>query len=158
MSYINKVGPTLCPSVEDLDLVHREASDSQSLTHSRPAKCGSRQSRLGQTIQTERSLLPDIFHEICSNWHEPQIDLFATRFNKLPQFVSPVGDPLALAVDSLSLPWENLNAYTFPPVAILAKVVEKLQSHPYHRIILIAPGWPNMPWFWDLVVMSSQIP
>ena len=24
--------------------------------------------------------------------------------------------------------------------------------------ILIAPGWPNMPWFWDLVAMSSQIP
>ena len=23
---------------------------------------------------------------------------------------------------------------------------------------LIAPGWPNMPWFWDLVAMSSQIP
>ena len=26
------------------------------------------------------------------------------------------------------------------------------------RIILIAPGWPNMPWFWDLVIISSQIP
>ena len=25
-------------------------------------------------------------------------------------------------------------------------------------IILIAPGWPNMPCFWDLVAMSSQIP
>ena len=22
----------------------------------------------------------------------------------------------------------------------------------------VAPGWPNMPWFWDLVTMSSQIP
>ena len=22
---------------------------------------------------------------------------------------------------------------------------------------LIAPGWPNMPWFWDLVTISSQI-
>ena len=25
-------------------------------------------------------------------------------------------------------------------------------------MILIAPGWPNMPWFWDLVELSSQIP
>ena len=25
-------------------------------------------------------------------------------------------------------------------------------------MILIAPEWPNMPWFWDLVAMSSQIP
>ena len=45
-----------------------------------------------------------------------------------------------------------------PPPAILGKVVEKLQDYPCNRIILIAPGWPNMPWFWDLVAMSSQIP
>ena len=25
-------------------------------------------------------------------------------------------------------------------------------------IILIAPGWPGMPWFWDLVQLSTEIP
>ena len=45
-----------------------------------------------------------------------------------------------------------------PPAVILGKVVEKLQDSPCQRIILIAPGWSNMPWFWDLVAMSSQIP
>ena len=54
-----------------------------------------------------------------SRWHRPQIDLFATRFNKLPLFVSPVPDALASAMDALSLPWEDLDA------AILGKVVEK---------------------------------
>ena len=112
-------------------------------------------SRLGQTIQTEWSFL----QTLCNRWHQPQIDLFATRFNnKLPLFVSPVLDPMATAVDALSLPWENLDACAFPPTAILGKVVEKLQDSPYQRLILIAPGWPNMPWFWDLVEMSSQIP
>ena len=116
-------------------------------------------SRLGQTIQTEWSLLPEAFEAICSRWHWPQIDLFATSFNnKLPQFVSLMPDPLAIAVDALSLPWEDLDAYAFPPVAILGKVVEKLQDTPCKRFILIVPGWPNMPWFWDLVSMSSQIP
>ena len=116
-------------------------------------------SRLGQTIQTAWSLLPEVFQAICSRWHRPQVDLFATRFNnKLPLFVSPVPDPLATAVDALSLPWEDLDAYAFPPAAILGKVVEKLQDTPCKRIILIAPGWPNMPWFSDLVTMSSQIP
>ena len=87
------------------------------------------------------------------------MDLFATRFNnKLPQFVSPVPDPQAWAVDALSLSWEDLDPFAFPPAAILGKVVEKLQDYPCNRIILIAPGWPNMPWFWDLVAMSSQIP
>ena len=32
------------------------------------------------------------------------------------------------------------------------------QDSPYKRIILIATGWPIMPWFWDPVAMSSQIP
>ena len=116
-------------------------------------------SRLNQTIQTEWSLLPDIFRELCRKWHRPQIDLFATRFNnKLPRFVSPVPDTLAVAVDALTLPWEDLDAYAFSPTAILGKVVEKLQDSPCKRLILIAPGWPNMPWFWDLVTMSSRVP
>ena len=116
-------------------------------------------SRLGQTIQTEWSLHPEVFQTICSRWHHPQVDLFATRFkNKLPQFVSLVPDPQAWAVDALSLSWEGLDPYAFPPAAISGKVVEKLQDYLCNRIILIAPGWPNMPWFWDLVAMSSQIP
>ena len=91
--------------------------------------------------------------------HQPKIDLFAMRINnKLPFFVSPVPDPLASAVDALSLPWDDLDAYAFPPAAIMGIVVEKLQDSPCKRIILIALGWPNMPWFWDLLAMSSQIP
>ena len=78
--------------------------------------------------------------------------------NKLPQFVSLVPVPQAWAVDALSLSWEDLDPYAFPPAAILGKVVEKLQDYPCNRIIPIAPGWPNLPWFWDLVAMSSQIP
>ena len=82
-------------------------------------------SRLGQTIQTEWSLHPEVFQAICPWWHQPQVDLFVTRFNnKLPQFVSPVPDPQAWAVDALSLSWENLDPYAFPPAAILSKVVK----------------------------------
>ena len=92
-------------------------------------------------------------------WYQPQINLFATKFNhKLAKFVSPVPDPQAWAVSALSLPWEDLDPYAFPPAAILGKVVEKLQDYPCRGIILIEPGWPNMPWFWDVVAMSSQIP
>ena len=42
-------------------------------------------SRLGQTIQKEWSLHQEVFKPICSRWHQPQVDLLATRFNnKLP--------------------------------------------------------------------------
>ena len=87
-------------------------------------------SRLGQTIQTELSLLPEFFQLICTRWNQPQIDLFAERFNnKLAQFVSPVPDPLVWTGDALSLSWEDLDPYAFPPVAILGKVMVKLQAH-----------------------------
>ena len=42
----HKVGPTLCPTLENLDLVHRETSDSEGPTHSRPLKCSG-----SQTVQ-----------------------------------------------------------------------------------------------------------
>ena len=156
----NEVGPTVCSTVENLDLVFPASSDPKSPTYPWPTNViADKLSRLNQTIQTEWSPLPDIFQDLCRKWHRPQIDLFATRFNnKLPLFVSPVPDTMAVAVDALTLPWEDLDAYAFPPTAILGKVVEKLQDSPCKRLILIAPGWPNMPWFWDLVIMSSQVP
>ena len=40
---------------------------------------------------------------------------------------------------------------------MLGTIVEKLQDYPCRRIILTDSGWPNMPWFWALVAMSSQI-
>ena len=39
----HEVGPTMCPTMENLDLVYQETSDSQSPTHTGPVKCSSRQ-------------------------------------------------------------------------------------------------------------------
>ena len=153
------VGLSVCPTVENPVLVYQTAGNSQGTSHPRPAERDSRQAIQTWPDHSEWSLHPKVFQAICSRWHQPKVDLFATRFNnKLPQFVSPVPDPQAWAVDALSLSWENLNPYAFPPAAIFGKGVDKLQDYPCNRIILIAPGWPNMPWFWDLVAMSSQIP
>ena len=116
-------------------------------------------SRHNQLIQTEWSFSQHVFNLLCSRWAQPQVDLFATRFNnKLPKFVSPVPDQTAWAVDALSLSWGNLYVYAFPPVSLLNQVVSKVMDQGCHRMILIAPGWPNMPWFWDLVSLSVQIP
>ena len=116
-------------------------------------------SRQGQIIQTEWSLHQEVFNLLIQTWHCPQVDMFATRYNfKLTQYVSPVPDPNAWAVDALTVSWEALDMYAFPPVSLLGKVRSKLADHLYKRVILIAPGWPNMPWLWDLVELSSQIP
>ena len=148
----HEMGAHCVPSVEDPDLVFQKTDYSQSLTHSRPAECGSRQAIQARpdhphrVVSPSRGLLVDM-HQVA-----PASDLFSTRFNKkLAQFVSPVQDPLAWVVEALSLSCEDLETYAFPPAAILSKVVAKLQDYRCRRIILIAPGWPNMPWFWDLL-------
>ena len=152
---------TLCPPLETDALVQSKADCPEGQAYSGSPERHSRQAVPTQSamIQTEWSLLPEVFAQICRRWHRPSVDLFATRFNhKLPRFVSPVPDQSAWEVDALSLPWEDLDAYGFPPTALLHQVVTKLLDHGFRRLILIAPGWPNMPWFWDLVNMSAQIP
>ena len=167
VAYINRrgdeVGPSGCPSVENPDLVFQKTGYSKSPTHSRPAECGSRQAILARPDHSNRVVspprgLPNNMQMVAPTPDRPICYDKSLFNNKMAQFVSPVPDPLAWAVDALSLPWEDLDPYAFPLVAILGKVVEKLQDHPCKKIILIAPGWPNMPWFWDLVTMSSQIP
>ena len=139
-----EVRPTLCPSMENLDLVYQPPGNAKSPAHPRPSKCDS-----GQVIQAgsnhpDRMVSPSGSLSKTVQKMAPASDLFATRFNhKLPQFVSPVPDSLAVAVDALTLTWEDLDAYAFPPTAILGKVVEKLQDSPCRRLILIAPGWPQ---------------
>ena len=115
-------------------------------------------SRSNQVQSTEWSLHPQVFKQICQKWFTPHVDLFATHLNhKLPLYVSPVPDPKAWDIDALNINWTNLTAYAYPPTALLHKVIQKIKQC-YCLIIVIAPGWPGMPWFWDLVQLSTEIP
>ena len=115
-------------------------------------------SRSNQVQSTEWSLHPQVFKQIRQKWFTPHVDLFATHLNhKLPLYVSPIPDPRAWDIDALSINWTNLTAYAYPPTALLHKVIQKIRQC-HCLIILIAPGWPGMPWFWDLVQLSTEIP
>ena len=100
-------------------LVHQQGRGYEvrlSLSPPLETKCDCRQTvRHNQVIQTEWSLLLEVFALLCQRWHIPSVDLFATRFNhKLARFVSPVPDRSAWKVDVLSLRWEDLDAYACP--------------------------------------------
>ena len=115
-------------------------------------------SRSDQVQSTEWSLHPQVFKQICQKWITPHVDLFATHLNhKLPLYVSPVPDPKAWDIDALNINWTGLTAYAYPPTALLHRVIQKIRQC-YCLIIVIAPGWPGMPWFWDLVQLSTEIP
>ena len=57
----HEVGPTVCPTLESLDLVCQEASDSQSPTHPRPAEHGSREAIKARPDHPNRVVLPEVF-------------------------------------------------------------------------------------------------
>ena len=116
-------------------------------------------SRKGQVLPAEWSLHPAICSHIWKVWGSPHIDLFATKFNnKLPTYCSPVQDPAAWATDSMSIPWHNLYAYAFPPPALVGKVLAKLTQSQNTRIILIAPLWPQQPWFAEILFLAIDHP
>ena len=62
VAYINKEGhevePSVYPSVENPELVFQKTSYSQSLTHSRPAECGSRQAIQSRPHHSNRVASP----------------------------------------------------------------------------------------------------
>ena len=76
---------------------------------------------------------------------------------QLPLYVSPIPDPKTWDIDALNINWTGLTPYAYPPTAILHRVIRKTRQC-HCLIILIAPGWPGMPWFWDLVQLSTEIP
>jgi hypothetical protein len=115
-------------------------------------------SRHRQIVPTEWSLHPSILKLLWGQWDKPLIDLFATRHNKkLPLYVSPVPDREAWAVDALSLSWDNLYAYAYPPTAIVGKVLAKVEKHSC-ILVLIAPAWPNQAWYPKLLDLLIETP
>lgn len=77
----------------------------------------------GYPLPSEWSLLPACRDHLFAWAGTPDVDLWATPFNRqLPVFVSPFLHPEASAVDALALNWNDWDfLYLFPPPALLEK-------------------------------------
>ena len=116
-------------------------------------------SRAGQILPTEWTLRQDLVEMVFNHWSPPLLDLFATRYTRrLPVFVSPVPDPEALDVDALSISWERLDAYAFPPVVIMTSVLRKFRETKSCRLILIAPRIESYSWLPSLQELAVDLP
>ena len=159
VSYINKQGgthsPNLCVEVWKIlnwclehDIVIR-------VCHI-PGKfniLADRLSRFGKPIKTQWALGQTVANSVFQMLNFPNVDLFATRFNhKLPLYVSPVQDNKTLAIDALSMDWNHLHAYAFPPFILIPAVLEKIRQHQC-RIVLTAPFWSQQQWFSELLLL-----
>ena len=149
VSYINKQGGTHSPDlyVEVLEILNwcLEHDIVIRVRHI-PGKLNilaDRLFRLDKPIRTEWVLDQTVANSVLQMLNFPNVDLFATRFNhKLPLYVSPVQDYKTLAIDALSMDWNLLHAYAFPPFILIPAVLDKIRQHQC-RIVLIAPFWPH---------------
>ena len=168
VDYLNKQGDKILPnssiSLKNLGLGNIPGGSSQGEAHtwSPPQKKNKQKKKQihGRlSIQARQSAANRVVSApsgVQKSWHTPQLDMFATWQNlKLPWYVAPMPDPRACQVDALSIPWNNLDGYVYAPVAIIPKVIQEMHAFPC-RMIVVAPGWPGMPWFWDLLSLSIR--
>ena len=78
-------------------------------------------------------------HHVFDIWGQPNINLFAIRDNKCPTFVLPTPDARAPDTDALTMDWEGMFAYAFPPQQILPQVLRKFQQTQACTLLLIVP-------------------
>ena len=115
-------------------------------------------SRPNQVIGSEWTLHQKVVDQLVHKW-PAVIDLFATSLTaRLPVYFSPASDPQAAGTDALLQSWDNLQAYAFPPIAIIRRVLVKLRSSKNCVLTLIAPFWPQREWFPDLLELLSDVP
>ena len=106
------------------------------------------------------SVVPNltVFHSLRRLW-SVQIDLFATSYNhRCSIYFSPFQDPMSAGEDAFLQSWDGLQAYAFPPVAIIPRVLAKLRASTGTELTLVAPHWAQRPWFSDLLQLSLAHP
>ena len=88
-------------------------------------------------IQTEGFLHLKMFLLIYIVWQKPVVDMFATKMiHKLPLYVSPVPDANALNIDALKILLEGLVGYAVCPVALIPKVIQRMNTYRCKLIVM----------------------
>ena len=110
--------------------------------------CADRESRKAHKQEIEWGLSQECFGEIEGRFKvTPQVDLFATRLNyKVKPFYAWKPDPEADGCDVFTKFWGGKTFYTFPPFALLPKVIQKVKCDRAVGVI-IAPVWKAQPWY-----------
>ncbi|KAG8536681.1 hypothetical protein GDO81_025866 [Engystomops pustulosus] len=109
-------------------------------------------------LPNEWCIKEEIFQYLSSLWGEPQIDLFATKRNsKCRHFFSLEKGETRNRLDAFSHSWNTTLAYAFPPIPLIARVLEKIYLEKT-QTIFVCPNWPKKSWYPILKRMSTQDP
>lgn len=164
VSYINKQGGTHSLTLCKLALELWDWCDQHQIVPSAIHLAGERNvladalSR-GTYCPTEWCLNRATFQSLCQVWDRPAIDMFASVKNtQLPVFYSLGPDPQSSGVNALTMNWDGLYGYAYPPIALIPRVLRKILRHPSAMVILIAPFWPSQIWFRPLTNLLTDLP
>ena len=83
--------------------------------------------------------------------YRPLVDPFVAAGNaKLPTFCSRYFHPQTWAMDALSLSWDSLDAYAFPPFSLLHRVLRKVRASRVTILIALLAnlGPPSFSAWW----------
>ena len=157
----NSLSGDMCSPVEDHDMVSSLSHNIKSQTHSRVSECDdqppvqvepSAVNRMVTASTGVQTGLPKVIHSsrrpIC---HSSEQQTSPVRVS------SPRPKGLGHRCSELKL--DGSHCLCLPSDGSLTQGDPK--NHLFHGhclIIVIAPGWPGIPWFWDLVQLSTEIP
>jgi hypothetical protein len=97
---------------------------------------------------------PHVFHQILSLWGPPEIDLFASRqSSQTTRFMSWRAADFPEAINALSMRWDFMLAFLFPPIPLLKRVVRKLELSK-GIFLLVTPYWEAQTWFASLQALQ----
>ena len=85
-------------------------------------------SRPNQVLSLEWMLHQDVFSWLRQCWLVT-INLFASSLShRCSVYFAPVSDPMAAGTDAMLQSWDSLQAYAFPPFAMISQVLAKVRA------------------------------
>ena len=101
---------------------------------------------------------PRLSHILQKFKFNPQVDLFATDFNKeYSLYMSPCPDHQAVAIDSFNNNWDKWDyLYLSPPTPRISKALAKLRTSKFKKALLVCPELVGRDWFQSLLLFNRE--
>ena len=110
-------------------------------------------------IDIEWELALWAYEIIIERFGDVDIDLFASKENKKCNwYCSWNPNPEAYCVDALTIDWNELKFFAFPPVTLILRTLQKIKNDQAQGIV-VAPCWPSQPWYplWSAMLVEEPI-
>ncbi|KAA6401856.1 MAG: putative reverse transcriptase [Streblomastix strix] len=124
-----------------------------------PGKLNSTTDSLSRLLRSgDYSLKDGMIQMICKTWnYMPQIDIFATQYNKLINNYATVdlNDLGTHFHNAFNYKWSKVKLYIHPLIPVLNRVLQKMKYDKAQGIV-IASIWPGQSWYTKLKNLSIK--